>query len=155
KIDQTIKSECELLGAQVLVKAKKLPEARKKFERVLQGMKPDSPEAMRVKIYLIQCNPGKGGETEKDLRALIAKLSDKDPADRALKAMAYNTLGDTLMAAGKSRDAFWAYMFVDVEYNQDKGEHKKALQQLWKLFEEFKDDAKAKQYKERYQKAGG
>ena len=85
---------------------------------------------------------------------MINKLSEKDASDRNLKAMAYNTLGECLLAGGKSKEAFWAFMFVDVEYNQDKAEHKKAMYHLWKLFEEFKDEAKAKQYKERYQKAG-
>src|SRR5262249_11557728 len=117
----------------------------------------NSPQRSRIDIYLIQCgqsDPKAAGDVEKKLRTLIDKLSDKDAGDRNLKALAYNTLGDYYLSKGRSRDAFWAYMFVDVEYNQDPAEHKKALQALSKLFEEFKDDAKAKQYKERFQKAG-
>jgi hypothetical protein len=156
-IDKALKEECEMLGAEVLMKAKEYGEARKKFERLAKVMPADSPQRARIDIYLIQCgqnDPKAGADVEKKLRTLIDKLSDKDTNDRNLKALAYNTLGDYYLSKSRSRDAFWAYMFVDVEYNQDRAEHKKALQALWKLFEEFKDDAKAKQYKERYQKAG-
>jgi hypothetical protein len=156
-IDAAIKQECEQEGAQVLLKAKKFDQAKIKLQNVLKNLKPDSPEATRIKIALIQCNQVTSKDSasaEKELRALLAKLSDQGP-DRDLKAAAYNILGDMMMASGKTRDAFWAYMFVDVEYNQDKAELKKALYNLWQLFEkEFKDEVKAKQYKERYQKAG-
>jgi tetratricopeptide (TPR) repeat protein len=155
QIDKDIREEADLLGAEVLMKAKKFAEAKKKFEHVRQSLPASSPLRPRLDIYLIQCSQGdpKAGDVEGQLRAVIAKLSDKDPTERNLKALAYNTLGEYLLSKGKSREAFWQFMFVDVEYNQDRGEHKKALQHLWKLFEEFKDDAKAKQYKERYQKA--
>ena len=58
--------------AQVLTRAKRYAEAKKKFEKLLQGMPPTSPEAMRVKIYLIQCNQAgtKGpGDAEKEAAA--------------------------------------------------------------------------------------
>lgn len=153
-LPKDIQLECESLSAEALIKAKRFNEAKVRFEKALKGLPADDPAAMRYKIKLAQCAGSKEEMTksEKELDTIIKKLSEDNVADRNLKALAYNTLGDCYMAQNRHRDAFWQYLWVDVHYNQDRQEHIKAMQQLAKLFEEFKDETRAKQYKERLQK---
>ncbi len=155
KLDRSVQREYEMMSAEVLMKARKYAEAKKRFEKIMKDLPPNSMEARRLKISLIQCSQGDNKnpeETEKELLVLIKGLDDKDPAQRELKAVAYNTLGDCLLARGKDKEAFWRFMFVEVEYNENRAERKKALEQLAQLFQKFGDAEKAKQYKEMAQK---
>jgi hypothetical protein len=43
----------------------------------------------------------------------------------------------------------WSYLWVDVVYSQDKGEHLKAMTKLLKIFEDDKDNEKAQLYKDK------
>lgn len=146
-VTREVRQESELLIAQALTRAKKYPEAEKRLQDALKLLPPDDPQAVRVLVYLAECraNSGKLDDAVQQLKVLIDKTNDN-----ALKALAYNTLGDCYRATDKLEDALFSYLWVDVIYNQDKQEHAKAMTQLAKLFETYKkDEARAKQYREK------
>ncbi|MCS6852591.1 MAG: tetratricopeptide repeat protein [Gemmataceae bacterium] len=148
-ISREIQQECELRAAQALTRAKRFKEAETRLRNSLRSLSATDPQATRVQIFLAQCQAGNGQlqEAVNDLTAIIDKVSDPQ-----LKAMAYNTLGDCYLLAGRSKDALWSYLWVDVIYHQDKTEHARAMAQLAKLFEERQDEARAKEYRERLAK---
>jgi tetratricopeptide (TPR) repeat protein len=56
--------------------------------------------------------------------------------DFATQALAHNTLGDCLRAAGRPRDAMFAYLHTDLLFFKDKEEHPKALAKIIQLWRE-------------------
>ena len=71
-------------------------------------------------------------------------------ADPALKATAYNLLGDYYRRDPKhQKDALYAYLWVDVIHNQDPIESAKAVSRLAGLFQELRDEERAKKYRDR------
>ena len=118
-------------------------------ERVAAVAKnPQAPAALkdRVAIYRLGLE-GAGGDlaaTVKKLEEAIAKATDP-----GLKALGYNVLGDVYLAKGQRRDAMWSYLWVDTVYNQDRGEHLKALTRLIKLFQAENDAEKVKLYQQK------
>jgi len=107
---------------------------------------PKTPPALkaRVDMYQLGLDGAKGdlAATVKKIEEAIAKTSDP-----ALKGLGYNVLGDVYFAKSQKRDAMWSYLWVDVVYNQDRGEHLKAMTRLIKIFEG--DEDKVKLYKEK------
>lgn len=143
------KQEFEVLGAQALIAGKKYAEAKQKLEALQKRLTADDPRAIRVQVHLAECLAGSGelAKAVPQLEALIGKTTDP-----ALKAVAYNALGDCYRLNGRAKDALWAYLYVDVLYYRDKQEHAKAVAQLAKLFEELGDSTRAAQYKEKLRK---
>jgi hypothetical protein len=79
------------------------------------------------------------------LRSVIDRTTDP-----ALKAAAYNVLGDCLRRDPKQKkEALYAYLWVDVVYNQDAAEVAKATSRLAELFGELKDEERAKKYRDK------
>src|SRR5207244_11984065 len=103
-------------------------------------------QAARFSIYQAKRAgaSGKLAEAVARLENIIAKTADKD-----LKALAYNALGDCYRLNGKPKEALWPYLWVDVIYHQDRQEHARAMAELAKLFEEQGDAARAKEYKDK------
>ncbi|QDV33289.1 tetratricopeptide repeat protein [Tautonia plasticadhaerens] len=69
-------------------------------------------------------------------RAVRAVIDAAEPEDSGTLAPAYNTLGDCLRAAGKPRDALFAYLNTDILYPSQPEEHARALAaiaQLWRV----------------------
>lgn len=152
KISKEIKDECEILTAQLLVKAKRYAEAEKKLQSLAAGLAPDDPQSVRIQISLAEClaasgKPEKVAEAVKKLDDIIGKAADAET-----KALAYNVKGDCYRLAGKPEEALWAYLWVEVVYHQDKKEEAKALYYLYKIFKDRKDEAKANQFKEKLEK---
>ncbi|HMC63526.1 MAG TPA: tetratricopeptide repeat protein [Gemmataceae bacterium] len=145
-----VQREAELLSARALTRAKRYAEAQKRLQAALKSLPRDDPQVDRVQVYLAECQArtGQFDVATKQLESIINKTTNND-----LKALAYNTLGDCYLANERPRDAMWAYLWVDVVYHQDKQEHRKALEELAKIFERFKDENRAKEYRERLQKA--
>ncbi len=100
----------------------------------------------RVDMYQLGLDAAKG-----DLAASVKKIEDaiNKTEDSGLKALGYNVLGDVYLAKGQPREAMWSYLWVDVVYNHDRGEHVKAMTRLIKIFEKDNDKAKVVLYKEK------
>lgn len=82
----------------------------------------------------------KFAEAETLLRAVIAGAP---PEDAATQAAAYNTLGDGLRAAGRTKDALYAYLHTDLLYSKDKEQHPKALARIVQIWRDLKRDDRA------------
>jgi hypothetical protein len=73
----------------------------------------------------------KYGEAE----ALIRGVIKAAPAeDAATQAAAHNTLGACLRAAGRPKEALYAYLHTDMLFGKEKDEHAKALAQIAQLW---------------------
>ena len=60
------------------------------------------------------------------------------PEDATTQALAHNTLGDCLRAAGKPKEALYAYLHTDLLFSKEKEEHARALGQIAQLWREMK-----------------
>ncbi len=75
----------------------------------------------------------KFGEAESLLNAVI-KASPAE--DAATQAAAHNSLGDCLKAAGRPKEALYAYLHTDLLFSKEKDEHARALAQLAQLWKD-------------------
>jgi hypothetical protein len=135
-----VRQELTLLAIDVLTQAGKLAEAQQRLASLPAG----DP---RVQLYQVglRATPANLAETVKQLEDAIERT-----ADPSLKAAAYNVLGDCYRRDPKhKKDALYAYLWVDVIYNQDPIEVNRAVARLASLFAELKDDERAKKYRDR------
>jgi tetratricopeptide (TPR) repeat protein len=119
---------------------------QKRVEAVAKD--PNAPAGLkaRVDLYQLGLQGAKG-----DLTATVKKVEDAiaKATDPSLKALGYNVLGDVYLAKGQRRDAMWSYLWVDVVFNQDRGEHLKAMNRLIKIFDQDNDKEKAQLYRDK------
>ena len=141
-LPDSVRQEYELAGIRALLKADNFADAERKLTAMAKDMTKDNPQFLRIEIYLAACKAKSNlSEAEKRLTSIIG--GDAGPA---VKALAYNTLGDCYRLNNRLDDAFWQYLWVDQEYNQDFEQHAKALYYLSILFDKAKnrpDRAKA------------
>ena len=141
-----IKQELDLMLIDTLMRAGKSGEVEGRLVAALAALPPDDPLAARLKIYQLGCQAAKG--SVEPIAAQLKDIIDKSP-DAGLKALAYNTLGDCYNSKALKKDAMWAYMWVDVVYNQDKVEHSKAVERLSRVFKDLGDDVRSERYREK------
>jgi hypothetical protein len=141
------REEFHLAEARLLIRGEKHTDALTKLKDLAGSFTADDPRKAKVDVYMAACTAAGGGG-----KAAVAEKQLKDfiggKVDNETKALACNALGDLHLRAGKTEDAFWDYLWVDVLYNQDREEHAKALYQLFKLFmqvEKYKDATRAEQ----------
>lgn len=119
---------------------------QKRVEAVTKN--PSAPAALKARadLYQLGLEGAKGDPAAgvKKIEEAIAKA-----ADPSLKALGYNVLGDLYRSQKKPREAMWSYLWVDVVYNQDRGEHLKAMTRLITIFKEANDTEKAQLYTEK------
>jgi hypothetical protein len=135
-----LKQECAFNAIDLLLSAGKLDEARQKVA-ALPGSDP------RTKVYQIGCqaSPDKLAAAAKQLEEVIDKTTD-----RGLKAAAYTMLGDVYRRDPKTKkDAVYAYLWVDVWYNDDPAQVAKADGRLAEVFGELKDEERARKFKDK------
>jgi tetratricopeptide (TPR) repeat protein len=128
------RQEYELLGIRALVRDDNFAEAERKLTALGKTLAKDDPQAARVEIYLAACK-AKSDLPEAEKRLQVVIRGDAEPA---IKALAYNTLGDCYRTNDRLEKAFWQYLWVDQVYPQDREEHAKALYYLSILFEKVK-----------------
>jgi tetratricopeptide (TPR) repeat protein len=85
-------------------------------------------------------------EAEAAVRTVIDQAS---PEDDLVQAVAYNTLGDCLRAAGRPKDALIAYLKTDILYDRARDQHARALAQIVDLWRTLKQDGRANEVQER------
>jgi len=79
-------------------------------------------------------------EAEAEILGVIQALPAEDVA---AQSAAHNTLGDCLRAAGRPKDALFAYLYTDLIYSKDKEQHPRALAQISRLWRVLKRDDRA------------
>ena len=84
------------------------------------------------------------GEDAAKLQAAIDAA--KDPV---AKGIGYAALGELHLANGLPRDAMWAYLWVDVVYNQEHDDQVLAVARLAQLFDLMGDKDRADQFREK------
>jgi len=140
-----IKQEVELMTIDLLIRSDKVDQAAARITNAMASLQANDPQRQRLSIYQIGADKAmKGPEKIVKLEGLINGTNDE-----VLRALGYNTLGDTYQAEKRQRDAMWAYLWVDVVYNKEKSEHMKAMDRLAKLFDAMNDPDRAKQYKDK------
>jgi hypothetical protein len=135
-----VKADCQFTAIDLLMQAGKLAEARAR----LASLPPNDP---RLRIYEIGCSTTNDriADSVRQLESLIENAND-----RALKAAAYNMIGDCYRRDPKlKKEAMYAYLWVDVVYNDDSAEVARAVGRLAEIFAELKDDDRARKYRER------
>ena len=85
-------------------------------------------------------------EAEAIVRGIIKAAP---PEDATTQAIAHNTLGDCLRAAGKSKEALYAYLHTDLLFSKEKEEHARSLGQIAQLWRELKRPDRADEAVER------
>ena len=86
----------------------------------------------------------------KEAEELVRQVIQANPPeDAASQAPAYNTLGDCLRAANRTKEALVAYLHTDMLYNKDKEEHPRALHSISLMFRQLKQDARADEFAQR------
>jgi predicted negative regulator of RcsB-dependent stress response len=131
--------------ARVLLQAQKPDQAEAKLQD-LRRQEADTPVRIRADLLLAECR-ARAGEPDNAVPHIEEIL--KRVEDPELKGLAYSTLGDCYRLANRPRDAMWSYLWVEVIYHADRREHAKALYHLVKLFQEFKDENKAQQFRDK------
>lgn len=84
------------------------------------------------------------GEDAAKLQAAIDAA--KDPVARGV---GYAALGELHLANGQPRDAMWAYLWVDVVYNQEHDDQVLAVARVAQLFDLMGDKDRAEQFREK------
>jgi tetratricopeptide (TPR) repeat protein len=102
-------------------------------------------EALLAKAESLAANK-KFAEAETVLREVITQSSAEDDL---VQAVAFNTLGDCMRAAGRPKEALLAYLRTDILYKSAKDEHARALARIVELWRELKQDARAVEVLER------
>lgn len=132
-----LKRQSQVLVGRLLSRGGKYREAETRLSRLLQELSQGDPQYPFVRAYLIEAKVGqnKVDDALKELRGVIATSTDG-----RLRGLAYNLLGDYFLKKGQQEDAFWAYLRVDVQYNDSPEEQAKALYHLVTLFDKVKKD---------------
>ncbi|HYO24918.1 MAG TPA: hypothetical protein VEQ85_08210 [Lacipirellulaceae bacterium] len=83
------------------------------------------------------------GQSQDAVAALGEIIRSSNPEDGAALARAYNALGDCYLQAGDAEGALYAFLHVDLLYNDSADAHAKALHELVKLWRNSGKDARA------------
>ncbi|MEW4567734.1 tetratricopeptide repeat protein [Tautonia sp. JC769] len=132
-----------VLRAQVMVKRGQSEQAIRELDTLVGRVPEGSPARIRADLARAEALAGlsRFDEAEQVVRAVI---DEAEPEDASTLAPAYNTLGDCLRAAGKPRDALFAYLNTDILYPSLADEHARslaAIAQLWRILD--RDDRAA------------
>jgi tetratricopeptide (TPR) repeat protein len=132
-----------VLRSQVMVKRGQSEQALQELDTLAGRLPEGSPARIRADLARAEALAGlsRFDEAEQVVRSVI---DEADPEDASTLAPAYNTLGDCLRAAGKPRDALFAYLNTDILYPALADEHARslaAIAQLWRILD--RDDRAA------------
>jgi tetratricopeptide (TPR) repeat protein len=84
-----------------------------------------------------------GGDAAEAARAIGEIIAKTDPEDASSLARAYNALGDCYLKAGDNQAALFAFLHVDLLYDDNADAHAKALHELVALWRAAGKDSRA------------
>ncbi len=144
-----LKQEAELQTALIGAKTGKHAAALKKLKDLLSSSKlPAShPNMIRAQVAVAECMV-KLDQTDAAIGMLQKMIVAAPEKNVAVKAAAHNALGVCYVEKKAWEEARWEFLWVDVVFNQDPGEHAKALYYLNKVFLELKEAERAQQCRE-------
>ena len=144
-VPEEVKQNALLQVAMADVRLGQWVTAEPKLAALLKTMPKESPVYGRIQLAQAECLMA---TNKNDEAMVILKKTVKDSPDKALKAIAHNTLGVSLYNADKWKEARWEFLWVDVIYNTDKAEHAKALYYLTQTLEKLGETPKAEECRE-------
>ncbi len=112
-------------------------EALNALERIISSAQEGSSQRRDAMLARAEAQAGLK-DFEAAEKSALEVIETAEPEDAATLAPAYNTLGDTLRAAGKPRDALFAYLKTDILYSSEPDEHARslaAIAQVWRLLD--------------------
>jgi hypothetical protein len=142
-VSKEIKQESEILVGRLLLRAGKPADAEKLLLKLSKNMVKGDPQRPFVIALLADSQMG-----QRKFAGVEAQLKEalKASTDGRLRGLVYNLLGDYYRGKNQQEDAFWSYLRVDAQYNEDPEQQAKALYWLRKLFDKPKNDlARAKE----------
>lgn len=142
ELPRDLRHEARLAEAGALIRAKQGPAAEGRLDQLEKDKDFPATGPARDRLAVLRA-AAKAGDAAK-LEEAVAKV--KDPTAKAVGA---NFVGDAHRAAGKPRDAMWAYLWADVVFNQDRDEQVYAVGQLVGVFEKLGDKERAEQFRDR------
>ena len=133
----SVKQQSGMLVGKLFLRGKKFTEAEARLKKVVDSMSAGDLQRPLAQAYLIESQIGldKTADTEKEIAALIGSTSDT-----RVRSVAYGLRGDLHMKKGQQAEAFWNYLRVDAQYNEDPEAHARALYHLSTLFDKVKKD---------------
>jgi len=150
------KMRAGILVGRALQAQQKHAEALQQFESVL-GMPDDSPIGKSQKLA---AQLGKGvslaatNKVDQGVKLVETVIRNADPTDEKLLAEAYNAQGTCYVQAGKTKEALFAFLHVDMLFANSPEAHAEALYHLATLWEKVGKAQEARQarqtLKERY-----
>lgn len=141
-----------VLRARVKAKQGQYAEALAALDRLISTTPEGSAQRRDAQLARAEALAGlkKFEEAEKVARGVIEGAS---PEDGATLSLAYNTLGDCLAAAGRDRDALFAYLHTDILYPNSPDAHARALARIASLWRKLSQPARADAVVERLKQA--
>ena len=137
-----------VLKTKILARQGKHAEAIAELDRLIASY-PKGSERQRDAM-LAKAESLAGTKQFKEAETLVRQvIQGNPPEDAAAQAPAYNTLGDCLRAADRTKEALIAYLHTDLLYSKDKEEHPRALHQIATLFRKLNQDGRADEFAKR------
>ncbi len=133
-----VKMAAQIAKGRALLKQGKIDAARQSFEKAEQ-LAGDSTDPLIVQqkqaaqLGKAMCLT-EAKQFDQAIDIIQQVIVSTDPENVTLSARAYNTLGRCLRKAGRTKEALWAFLQVDLLYFTDPVEHAEALKNLAKLW---------------------
>jgi tetratricopeptide (TPR) repeat protein len=110
--------------------------AKAEFDKVLAAAGDDGlVDALKLSATLDRAvSEAAAGNAEQAATSIAAIIAKTDPEDGQLLARAYNALGDSYLKSGDKRGALFAFLHVDLLYQNVADAHAKALHELIPLW---------------------
>ncbi len=127
------------------------PASRPRRGRTPRPSPPSTPSSPAPERLVSEQRGPADPRRDSGLRRQVSRGRDRRPrGDRRrrpeaaeLQAHAHNTLGDCLRAAGRPKDALYAYLHTDILYDEDSEQHARALAEIAQLWRELRRDDRA------------
>jgi tetratricopeptide (TPR) repeat protein len=122
-------------------------EAIKQFDAAL-AMADASPEAQVQKLAATlgkAVSLAETGKVDEAVGTIEKIIQDADPSDKQLQVRAHLALGSCYEKAGRSKDALYAYLYVDVIYNSFPEAHAEALAHLVPLWQSIGQEERSRE----------
>ncbi len=140
-----LRVEAAYQEADALMRAGRFSEAAGKAAEALPKAAPGAPKE-RLNLIVLAAKAA-GANPLDGVAALEAEVGKTK--DAAVRATGYGLMGELYLAGKKPREAMWAYLWVEVVYNQDKEEVAKALARLAEVFKQLGDEDRERGYHDR------
>jgi tetratricopeptide (TPR) repeat protein len=122
-------------------------EAIQQFDAAL-AISDDGPEAQNQRLAATlgkAVSQAETGSVDQAVGAIEKVIHDTDPQEKELQARAHLALGNCHETAGRTKDALYAFLYVDIIYNTVPEAHAEALAHLVPLWQAIGHEERARE----------